>query len=509
TLYGGGAIAGLVNLISKTPTEKRDLSLHLNFTTGKGIDISGFYGQRFRKVGTTIFAAYNHNGAYDPSDVGFTAIPKFDRFVFNPTLYLYFTDHTTLRFGLNTMVEKRLGGDIEYVKGNGDETHCYFEDNRTQRYSTQLSLDHKWEEGAFLSFKNSVSYFDRDLKVPDYRFDGRQWSTFSELAYTRPGESMEWVGGLNLWTEDFKEKPYSEFPLRDYHRVIGGAFAQNTWEASEKFSLETGLRADWVNAYGLILLPRISGHFKFNRHFNSRLGGGMGYKSPTIFTEESERIEYEGVLPISRRYNRLEKSYGLNWDVNYSTPLFDGKVFLSANQLFFFSWLKNPLMLRMIDGEIGNYRLVNIAGHTVSKGAETNVKITYSDFHLYLGYTYTDLKTKDGERRETNILTPKHRLNTILMYEVEDEWKVGLEAYYFSRQKLGDGLTGKSYVVCGFMIEKIWEHFSVYANFENFTDRRQTRFDTIYTGSISNPVFRDIYAPLDGFVMNAGVKIRF
>lgn len=509
TLYGGGAIAGLVNLISKTPTEKRDLSMHLNLTTGKGVDVSGFYGQKFRKAGTTIFAAYNHNGAYDPSDVGFTAIPKFNRFVFNPTLYLYLADRTTLRFGINTMVEKRLGGDMEYVKGNGDETHCYFEENRTQRYSTQLSLDHKWEEGSFLSFKNSVSYFDRDLKVPHYRFDGRQWSTFSELSYTRPGETMEWVGGLNLWTEDFSEKRYSDFPLRDYRRVIGGAFGQNTWEATEKFSLETGLRADWVNAYGVILLPRISAHFKFNRHFNSRLGGGLGYKSPTIFTEESERIEYEGVLPIDRRYNRLEKSYGLNWDVNYSTPLFDGKIFLSVNQLFFFSWLDNPLMLRTIDGEPGNFRLVNIAGHTVSKGSETNVKVTYRDFHLYLGYTFTDLNTREGKKKETNILTPKHRLNTILMYEVEDEWKIGLEAYYFSRQKLGDGLTGKPYVVCGFMIEKIWEHFSVYANFENFTDRRQTRFDTIYTGSISNPVFRDIYAPLDGFVMNAGIKIRF
>jgi hypothetical protein len=34
------------------------------------------------------------------------------------------------------------------------------------------------------------------------------------------------------------------------------------------------------------------------------------------------------------------------------------------------------------------------------------------------------------------------------------------------------------------------------------------RFDTIYTGSISNPQFRDIYAPLDEFVMNGGVKLR-
>lgn len=509
TLYGGGAIAGLVNLISKTPTEKRVLSLHLNLTTAKGTDISGFYGQKFRKVGTTIFAAFNHNGAYDPSQTGFTAIPKYNRFVFNPTLYLYFTDKTTLRFGINSMIENRLGGDIEYVKGHGDDEHCYFERNKTQRYSTQLSFDHRWDDGKFLTFKNSISYFDRNLMVPDYRFDGKQVSTFSELAFTRPGERLEWVGGLNLWTEDFREKKFSDFPRRDYSRIIGGAFVQNTWEASDKFNLESGLRVDWVNRYGAIILPRISAHFKFNPHFNSRLGGGLGYKSPTIFTEESERIEYEGVLPINRQYNRLERSYGVNWDVNYSTSFFDGNVFLNINELLFFSWLDNPLMLRPIDAQIGSYRLVNISGHTLSKGSETNVKLSYRDFSLYLGYTFTDLHTKEGDRKEENILTPKHRLNSILMYEVEDEWKIGLEAYYFSRQKLGDGLIGKPYVVCGFMIEKIWEHLSVYANFENFTDQRQTRFDTIYTGSISNPVFRDIYAPLDGFVMNAGVKLRF
>ena len=68
--------------------------------------------------------------------------------------------------------------------------------------------------------------------------------------------------------------------------------------------------------------------------------------------------------------------------------------------------------------------------------------------------------------------------------------------------------TGKSYWVTGFMAEKLWEKFSLYINFENFTDSRQTKFDTIYTGTIRNPQFRDIYAPLDGLVMNGGVKLR-
>jgi len=99
-------------------------------------------------------------------------------------------------------------------------------------------------------------------------------------------------------------------------------------------------------------------------------------------------------------------------------------------------------------------------------------------------------------------------LNNILLYEVEEKWKIGLEAYYFSKQQLSDRTTGKSYWITGFMAEKLYKKFSLYINFENFTDTRQTKFDTIYTGTIDNPVFRDIYAPLDGFVMNGGLKLR-
>ena len=51
TLYGGGAIAGLVNLIQKEPTETRDLQLMLNGTSAGGLDLNAFYGQKFKKVG--------------------------------------------------------------------------------------------------------------------------------------------------------------------------------------------------------------------------------------------------------------------------------------------------------------------------------------------------------------------------------------------------------------------------------------------------------------------------
>lgn len=507
TLYGGGAIAGLINLISKTPEEERDISLHLNGTSGKGLDVSGFYGQRFKKVGTTIFASYNRNWAYDPSDTGFTAIPQFDRYVLNPKLFLYFTENTQMSVGLNAMFENRLGGDIEYIKGKGDNMHAYFEKNKTQRHSTQLTFGHRFNEKDRLDFKNSVTFFKRNIGVPNYSFEGAQVSTFSELSYTHTNQKAEWVAGLNLWTDEFNETKLADFQLRDYEQAVMGAFVQNNWEATEWLNLETGLRTDYVPDYGAAILPRISAYFKITDKISSRLGGGFGYKAPTIFTEDSERLQYQHVLPIDKDKNKLERSYGLNVDLNYVTSFCEDAITFSVNQLFFYTYLDNPLLLK--SQEDGLYRLDNIMGYTDSKGGETNVKIGYKDFHLYLGYTFTDTGTKENGVKQENILTPKHRLNSILMYEVEDEWKIGLEAYYFSPQKLNDGLKGKQYVVCGFMVEKLWEKFSLYANFENFTDRRQTRFDTIYTGSVTNPVFRDIYAPLDGFVMNAGVKLRF
>ena len=346
TLYGGGAIAGLINLISKTPEEKRDLSLHLNGTSGKGLDVSGFYGQRFNKVGTTIFASYNRNWVYDPSDTGFTAIPQFDRYVFNPKLFLYLTEHTQISIGLNAMFEDRLGGDIEYIKGKGDDTHSYFEKNKTQRHSTQLTFGHRFNEKDRLDFKNSVTYFKRNIGVPSYSFEGVQVSTFSELSYTHTNQKTEWVAGLNLWTDKFDENKLTDFQPRDYNQTILGAFVQNNWEATEWLNLETGLRTDYVPDYGTAILPRVSAHFKITDNFSSRLGGGFGYKTPTIFTEDSERLQYQHVLPIDKDKNKLERSYGLNIDFNYVTSFCDGNITFSINQLFFYTYLDNPLLLQ-------------------------------------------------------------------------------------------------------------------------------------------------------------------
>lgn len=505
TLYGGGAIAGLVNLVSKTPKVERELSFMLNGTSALGLDVSGFYAKKNNKIGTTIFASYNTAKPYDPSEIGFTAIPKYTRYTLNPKLFVYFNDKTTLSAGINTTIEERIGGDIKYIENNGDDTHSYFEKNKTNRYSAQLGLDHTINADSKLSFKNSLSYYDRAIEIPNYKFSGIQLASFSEATYNYKVENSEWIAGLNLWTDKFNQDKFDSSKAVDYHYTTFGGFVQNTWNATEKFILETGLRGDYQNEYGFFALPRISGLFKVNPKLSMRLGGGLGYKTPTVFTEDAERIQFRNVLPIAISETEAEKSIGGNFDINYRTSLSDNMTF-SINTLLFYTQIKNPLILSPTTENL--YEFQQPKGSIDTQGIETNVKLTYGDLKLFIGYTLADVKEHYNEASITFPLVAKHRLNNVLMYEIEDSLKMGLEAYYFSPQKLNDGAKGKEYWLFGFMVEKIWDSFSIFINFENFGDTRQTKFDTIYTGTITNPTFRDIYAPVDGFVINGGLKIK-
>lgn len=506
TLYGGGAIAGLVNLVSKKPTNERQLSFLLNGTSAAGLDASMFYAQKFKKIGATVYAAYNHGSAYDPANIDLTAIPRYNRYTLNPRVYFYFNEHTTLNFGINATAENRIGGDLHYIKGNGNAQHSYFEENKTGRYSTQATLNHLLNDKEQLVFKNSVSYYDRTINLPGYKFSGEQTSTYTEAAYNRNGEKSDWVAGLNLLTDHFNENRNTTFPLRSYtHNTVGG-FVQNTWNATSSFTLESGLRGDYHNRYGFFVLPRISGLWKINSQWSARVGGGLGYKGPTVFTEDAERIQFRNVLPVDVANTKAEHSYGANVDVNYRTALFDGAVSLSVNQLLFYTRVNNPILLTSLPN--GNLQYQQPRADLNTKGLETNLKITYADFKLFVGYTLAHVTQHVGNQISTYPLVSRHRLNNVLMYEIEDKWKIGAEAYYFSPQRLNDGTTGKPYWTTGFMVEKLWERFSIFINFENLTDTRQTRFDTIYTGSVTNPTFRDIYAPLDGFVVNGGIKVR-
>jgi iron complex outermembrane receptor protein len=506
TLYGGGAIAGLVNLISKTPEDVPELSFMANGTSALGLDLSGFYSQKFKTLGTTVFASYNLGTPYDPADIGLTAIPEFDRFTLNPKLYWYLNDQTELLIGLNAIWEDRLGGNMDHVKGKTVQDP-YFESNETERFSTQLGFKHAFDDQNRLELKNSFSFYDRTIQIPDFTFSGYQRSSFSEITFSNASEGgLEWVLGANLWTEYFNDVRNDQDGALDQSYEIFGLFAQNVWPINDILSLETGFRADFHSDYGAMALPRISILYEPNQALTFRLGGGMGYKTPTVFTEDAERLQFRNVLPIDVDETDLERSFGGNFDINYKWIPFPG-VTMSVNTLLFYTKINDPMMLAP-NGN-GFYLFEQSDGYVDTKGTEINLKVKYGDLKLFTGYTHANVKQHENGMTSDFPLVAKHRLNNVLMYEKEEKFWIGLEAYYYSPQELSSGTTSESYWIVGLMSEKkLGENFSIFLNFENFLDTRQSRFGAIYSGDLSNPQFLDIYAPVDGFVVNGGFKLR-
>ncbi len=505
TLYGGGAIAGLINLITKEPTAKRELSALVNTNQTEALDISTFYAERYKKTGLTVYAAGNFQKAYDNNKDGFSDIPEFNRYTINPKFFYYPNDKTTLSIGLSAGFEKRTGGDIKAINNNADFAHIFYERNSSNRYSSQTKYAKTFSNQTVLTIKNSIGYFNRKIERPTYGFEGQQVATFSEANYLIPNEKAEWNIGLNFITDNFKQLKTTVNKL-DYYNAAFGIFAQNNLSVSKKITVETGLRIDITNRSKLVALPRLSLLYKINSKLTSRIGGGLGYKLPTIFSEDAEEKAFQNILPLAVTKVSPEKSSGLNADLNYKTSLFD-KVFISINQMFFYTIIQKPLILNQI-AATNNFEFINANGNIQTKGFETNAKIRYKDISCYIGYTYIDATRNFNNTSYANPLTSKHRLNANLMYEWEERLRLAYEVFYVGQQYLSSGEKVRDYWVMGVSGEYKFKHFSIFLNLENFLDARQSRWEPMYSGNIQSPQFREVYTPTDGIIFNGGLKLN-
>ncbi|MEY8867929.1 TonB-dependent receptor [Meridianimaribacter flavus] len=503
TLYGGGAIAGLINMVSKTPDEEPALDIMLTQTQALGSTANVFYSKRNEKFGVSLYGSGHYQKAYDPEDDDFSNLPKTTSISFNPKFFYYPSEKTTFWFGLNGTYDDRIGGDITKIESGENGIHQYTEENVSKRLSSQAVYETQIDSVSSLTIKNSISFFDRELTIPDFTFDGKQTNTFTEINYQKSANKTDWIFGANLYTSDFDENDNATLQ-RDQTDITYGAFANNIYDISDNWILETGLRADYNTDFGFFPLPRVSLLYKNDSGFSSRIGGGLGYKIPDIFTEEAEFINFENVLGIDKSSLNAERSYGVNLDFNYQTRLFE-TIGFSINQLFYVTAINDALLLNSTDN--GFFQFENATDEILSKGAETNIKFTYKDFRWFLNYALIDTKLNYLAGNPQKPLTAKHNAGSVLMYESE-KWRIGYETFYTGKQFLSNGTETTDFITMGFVAMRNFKWGTTFVNFENFTDRRQSRFSPLVLPPHDNPEFSEIYAPTDGFIFSVGVIIK-
>lgn len=503
TLYGGGAIAGMINIISKTPKlNDPQHSVLVNYSTLNEFNLNTFHSGRNKKTGYTFFAGTTLQRAKDVNKDGFSDVPELKTFFFHPKLFLYPNEKNTVTLEYDGTYEDRNGGDMQVLHKAKDNLHQFFIQNKSLRNSVAATWENKINKTSQLNFKGLLSFFNRDISTNVFGMKAAQQTFFTELSYLKKWNRHTLVSGINISRENFDKKSPDSSLINPYSNHTFGVFVQDDWKLTQKLTAQTGLRFDYNDSYYPVLLPRLSLLYKINHHFTSRLGGGMGYKAPTVFNNDIDERELRGHNLAGDILT--EKSIGANWDVNYKQNFDEWHV--TINQMFYVTQINRPVIA---ENNSTYYSYINATKPLNTKGFETYVAIKHDDLEMYLGYTYTIAKQLYNQAQLNVPLSAKSKFAAVISNEFSPKFRACIEVSYNGRQYLDDGTQKPGYFINAAMIRYDIKKLSLVLNCENIFDYRQTRKENIVYGSMINPSFKQIWGPVDGRVINLSAKINF
>ncbi len=113
-LYGGQALGGVINLVSKRPVDEAEGELILNATTRDGQDLSAYGATPLgNEWSGSLLTNYNHQSAQDLDDDGWIDMPGYERGSARPRLFWDGQDGSSAYLTVGAMVEDRHGGTLD------------------------------------------------------------------------------------------------------------------------------------------------------------------------------------------------------------------------------------------------------------------------------------------------------------------------------------------------------------------------------------------------------------
>lgn len=519
TLYGGGAIGGIVNLLSKT-ADKDETLLHFNFSNIGASDFNSFVSRNLGQIGFTNLASFHYHLPYDADGDGYTDIAQVSKMVFNPKIFYQPTKNWKMYAGFTFMQDQRKGGDVNSINDKPISfSDFYLDQQESRRITTQVKINYRFTSKSVFELKNSFSQYRRYISLRENildlsKFKGTQVNSYSEFSYSFVSGKHNLITGLNYILDDFKEDAFTNDTARNQMVQTIGYFLNYIYDVTKKWSLEAGFRGDLVNATSstssiknqFFTLPRINTIYKLTKGITLRLGGGFGYRMPTIFNEESEPLGFKNINTINYAQTKAEQSMGGNFDLKYLTNFNNENLLLSFNQMFYYNVVENPIYLIQTASDVLQFQ--NYGNRVHSRGFETQIKFTIYKFTWFLGYTFNQAFLETNTANTWLTLIPQHSIKGDILFVEENKWRIGLDYEYKSGQWLSNAIFTQGFFTSGIVIERTLGNFVLFFNAENYTDVRQSRYQSMISAPNNTPQNTEIWAPLDGRFFNGGIKIK-
>jgi iron complex outermembrane receptor protein len=496
-LYGAGAMAGVVNLISRRPGPEPVHEILFNRSTLGATDASVFVASQLTAHwGASFLGSGDWQTHNDVNHDGWADVAAYSRGVARPR---FFWDNGSGRTAFLTggiTYENRDGGTVPgaVLPATGAP---YTEALNTRRYDAGGNLQFVVRKNYVVAARFAASLQDHDHRFGNVRERDRHELLFGELTVRGTFHRNTWVAGVAAEREVYLPRDVSQFT---YRYTTPGVFLQDDIEVTRWLSVSASARVDFQSQYGTFLSPRLSALLRWHG-WTSRLSVGQGFFAPTPLTEETEAAGLTRLVipkPLVAERGRsasfdLTRSIG---PASLTVTLFDSSV-------------RHPVN---VDRE--SYRLVNLTKPTNNTGVEFLGTLRKALFSATASYTYVYSREFEFGERLDSPLTPRHSFGLVGMWQKENVARIGIESYYTGKQRLEDNpyrTESKPYVLFGFLAERTFGHFRLFVNVENLTNVRQTRWDPLLRPdrAIDGRWTVDAWAPLDGRVLNGGIRLKF
>jgi outer membrane receptor for ferrienterochelin and colicins len=500
-LYGASALGGVINLVSRRPTEM-ERELLVNTTSQSGLDLTSWLAHPVGDHASwTLLGGYHRQSSSDLDADGWTDLPAFDRVVLRPRVFLDNGKGTTLFGTVGVMAEDRSGGTRPGATlSNG----LPFLEELTSRH-VDAGFVGRWlvQGNRVLAIRGSFMRRAQSRLFGVTREFGVRYTWFGETSLQGTGGRHTWVIGAALQQDRFDLR---ELPQFDYRFSTPSVFMQDEIKISERWVFALSARADQHTEYGLLATPRVSVLSRPAPGWVIRLAAGTGTFAPTPFTEETEETGLSRVRPL--RNLRAERARGASIDVTRIV----GQVEVTGT--VFGSIVHRPIQQRALGN--GDIELINAPETTNTAGTELLLRYRKDEFVAMATHAWTRSTELDPDlalRREVP-LTPAHAGSLNAIWEGSDWGRIGIEAYFIGKQTLEETpypSVGRPHLLIGALGERRFGKLRVFLNAENLLDVRQTRDDPLILPA-PRPDGRwtvDAWAPLDGRVINGGVRITF
>ncbi|MFC5194096.1 TonB-dependent receptor domain-containing protein [Bizionia hallyeonensis] len=404
SLYGSGAVGGLINIITKLPENAPIFFAESNINTWGEWNLDAGFKTKVGKKATLLFGTnyFKYDNPIDNNHDNFTDVTLQDRIsIFQKW---NFKRNHNRKFSLagRYFYEDRWGGEINWNKSYRGGDEVYAESIYTSRY--ELIGEYQLPIVENITFQFSYSDHDQNSVYGNTPYLAQQRIGFGQFIWDKQIKNHDFLIGTAIRYNYYNDNTTATINADEV--TIPSLFIQDEIDFDEKQSLLLGLRYDYDERHGNIFTPRLAYRFKPTESDIIRLNAGTGFRVVNLFTEEHAALTGARDVVIKEEL-KPEQSY--NVTLNYLK-----KLYAKNGMLFTFdtsAWYTYFINAIIPDYDTNPNQIIysNLDGYSTSKGISLSVDATFgSGISASIGATWQDVSQIKNGIQSQQILTESY-----------------------------------------------------------------------------------------------------